>query len=992
MNRSLALALVVLAALGAVLWLRTAEERREVGPVATPANSTTERNDSALEAALTSEADTEREEAQAAAQQRESARSDAAEDVGLAFGRVVDALRSPAAAVEIELHIDGRVHARSVSSERGEFALRGAPLVEPTSSMVVARAADGTLARRVVTLGPERLPRYVRRSLDPRGVNCSLMVLAHVHTLEVDVSGAGGEVTLRATSVTQHSLPLANATLVGDGRVQLSGLPAGLVRIAATTRTHAGLAVVFLPDDRRVALSLAPNVSCAVEVVDARSGAPVAGAELGLNELWEAPISFGSPLLTGGELHQSVPLERLPVLTDDAGFARIDGLRAGARYELSARAKGYLDAPGLPGLRSRTSLALKLDGVTRIELQPVGARTVRWPIETNTVPPPPESAEVELRFAPGMQFGADDTKVVALGRMRGAELVVENISCAGQYLGRAPDGSLAALYVSEQSDVGRATHFERPRAIDVTVRSAAGALVEGVTVQPRNQGNNPLGDFVHTNAAGFARLEGLYPQLVDVYVHDPLEPQRSILAGSADLREGDGRVEFTLAARFEAIASVSVDGAARLPAEFTCSPPPREELAATGELRFELALPATGEATTVSLSAPGFASASAKVTPTRDGTPARFRLELVSTGELHVRVNRASDEPVELALEQFSAKSNEWTAPQGMLARTSLRVPNGPAGGFRFAGLSVGRWRVFDRVSGSISSEAELSSAMLGAQVDLSIVPEQWIRGRVVGPPDIDFAQVRVLVDGAPVRSPQRALAPGDAPPTGAAVDADGGFEVRVPGDREVVVRPWHPWLAPSAASVLRTRNGREDVELELIAGRELRLPIANAELLARSHLRIAAFESGAESGPTRWLHATVTDGVARSGELGPGTWNLWVDAGDDWAPLRLERVRIDERGATLEPLQFTHGSSLRVRVLTPEGASPPRLFVSAMHSSEPKFWRSLNSNGESEVVLRGLCAGRFSVSVNAIMGDHSRPARELEFDGVGEVTIDWTP
>lgn len=991
MNRVLVLALVVLAALGAVLWLRTGEERREVGPVAPPPNSAKERNDSALEAAATSETETAREEAQAAAPQPESARSHAAEDVGLAFGRVVDALRSPAAAVEIELHIDGRVHARGVSSERGEFALRGAPLVEPISSMVVARAADGTLARRVVTLGPERLPRYVPRSRDPRGEDCGVIVLLPVHTLEVDVSGADGEVTLRATSSASPALLLATATLVGDGRVQLHDLPAGLVRVDAISTTQVGLAQALVPNDKRVALVLAPTVTAAVEVVDVRSGAPIAGAELGLSELRRIPMTFESRQITTEEYYGTFPLRRPAVLTDDAGFARLDGLRAGARYELSARAKGYLDAPGPPGLRSRTSLALKLDGVTRLELQPVGARTVRWPIETKTVPPPPESAEVELRFAPGMHLGGD-FGVVARGRMRGAELVVENLSFAGNYLGRAPDGSLAALYVSEESDLGRTTHFERPRAIDVTVRSAAGALVEGVTVQARNQGNNPLGDFVRTNAAGFARLEGLYPQLADVYVHDPLEPQRAILAGSADLREGDGRVEFTLAARFEAIASVSVDGAARLPAEFTCSPPQREELAATGELRFELALPAAGEAAAVSLSAPGFASTSAKVTPTRDGTPARFRLELVSTGELHVRVNRATDEPVELALEQFSAKSSEWTAPQGMLARTSLRVPNGPAGGFRFAGLSAGRWRVFDRVSGSISSEAELSSAVLSAQVELSILPEQWIRGRVVGPPDIDFAQVRVLVDGAPVRKPQRALAPGDAPPTGAAVDADGGFEVRVPGDREVVVRPWHPWLAPSAASVLRTRNGREDVELELIAGRELRLPIANVELLARSHLRIAAFEAGAESGPTRWLHATVLDGVARSGELTPGTWDLWVDAGDDWAPLRLERVRIDDGGAALEPLQFTHGSSLRVRVLTPEGASPPRLYVSAMHSSEPKFWRSVNSNGEPEVVLRGLCAGRFSVSVNAIMGDHSRPARELEFDGVGEVTIDWTP
>jgi hypothetical protein len=992
MNRVLVLALVVLAALGAVLWLKTGEERREVGPVAPPPNSAKDRNESALETAITSGADTEREEAQAAAQRLESERSDAADNVGLAFGRVVDALRLPAAAVEIELHVDGRVHARSVTSERGEFELRGAALVDPISSMVLARAADGTLARRVVTLGPERLPRYVARSRGARGENCGVLVLLPVHTLEVDVSGADGEVTLRATSSASPALLLATATLVGDGRVQLNDLPAALVRVEATSTTHVGLAQALVPVDRRVSLVLEPTVSCAVEVVDARSGAPIASAELGLSELRRIPMTFESRQITTEEYPATFPLQRPAVLTDDAGFARFDGLRAGARYELSARAAGYLDAPGPPGLRSKTSLTLKLDGVTRIELQPGGARTVRWPIETRSVPPPPEGAEVEVRFAPGMQLGADDTKVVALGRMRGAELVVENISFAGQYLGRAPDGSLAALYVSEESDVGRATHFERPRAIDVTVRSAAGALVEGVTVQARNQGNNPLGEFVRTNAAGFARLGGLYPQLVDVQLYDPLEPQRSTLAGSADLREGDGRVEFTLAARFEAIASVSVDGAARLPAEFTCSPPPREELPATGELRFELASPAAGEAAAVSLSAPGFASASAKVTPTRDGTPARFRLELVSTGELHVRVNRATDEPVELALEQFSAKSNEWSAPQGMLARTSLRVPNGAAGGFRFAGLSVGRWRVFDRVSGSISSEAELSSAVLSAQVELSIVPEQWIRGRVVGPPDIDFARVRVLVDGAPVRKPQRALAPGDAPPTGAAVDADGGFEVRVPGDREVVVRPWHPWLAPSAASVLRTRNGREDVELELVAGRELRLPIANAELLARSHLRIAAFESGAESGPTRWLHATVTDGVARSGELGPGTWNLWVDAGDDWAPLRLERVRIDERGATLEPLQFTHGSSLRVRVLTPDGASPPRLFVSAMHSSEPKFWRSLNSNGESEVVLRGLCAGRFSVSVNAIMGDHSRPARELEFDGVGEVTIDWTP
>jgi len=987
MNKVLVFALVVLAALGAALWLRTSEQQRAVSPVATLQSAANERNDTALQAAKTSPADTAREAAQTAAQQLESASSDGAEEVGLVFGRVVDALRSPATDVKIELHVDGRVHARSVSSARGEFVLRGAALPGATSCLVLARAEDGTLARRDVALGRDLTERYFPRLRDGRGVDCGVLVLLPAHTLDVDVSGADGEVMLRATSMKGSSQLLARAALVGDGRVQLKDLPAGLLRIEASSPTRAGHAQAFVPDDKMVALVLAPTVSGAVEVVDARSGAPVAGAEIQLSELRRVPISFASPSFATEEPYESVALERPPLRTDDAGFARVDGLRAGARYELSVRADGYAAAPGRRG----SSLALQTDGVTRVELQPGAGRTVRWPIETKVIPPPPEGATVELRFAPGVQFGGEEN-VVARGGMRGGELVVDAVVSSGPYLGRAPDGALAWLYVDERSDVGRPTAFEPARSIDVTVRSAAGALVEGVLVQARNQGNNPLSDFVRTNAAGFARLEGLQPQLVDVQLFDPLETQRAILAGSADLREGDGRVEFTLVARFEALASVTVDGAVRLPAEFTCSPSPREELAASGELRFELALPAAGEAATVSLSAPGFANTSAKVTPTRDGTPARFRFELVSTGELHVRVNRATNEPVDLALEQFSAKSNEWTAPQGSLARTNLRIPNGPAGGFRFAGVPVGRWRVLDRVSGSLSSEAELSSAVLRAQAELSIGPERWVRGRVVGPPDINFAQVRVLVDGAPVRNPQRALAPGDAPPTGAAVDADGSFEVRVPGDREVVVRPWHPWLAPSAASVLRARNGREDVELELVAGRELRLPIANIELRARTHLRIAAFDAGADLGPTRWLHATVTDGVARSGELAPGTWDLWVDAGDDWAPLRRERVRIDDGGAALEPLQFTHGSSLRVRVLTPEGASPPRLFVSAMHSSEPKFWRSLNSNGESEVVLRGLCAGRFSVSVNAIMGDLSRPARELEFDGVGEVTIDWTP
>jgi hypothetical protein len=155
---------------------------------------------------------------------------------------------------------------------------------------------------------------------------------------------------------------------------------------------------------------------------------------------------------------------------------------------------------------------------------------------------------------------------------------------------------------------------------------------------------------------------------------------------------------------------------------------------------------------------------------------------------------------------------------------------------------------------------------------------------------------------------------------------------------------------------------------------------------------RVGAYALGEAPDKLTWLTHTRTRNSARAYELARGVWTLWIDPGDGWAPIRMERVEIGERGATVGPLELTRGSTLRVRAPADATGSRPHLYVSAALNGAPPFSRVLQSQGEPEVLLSGLCSGVYTVRIFDALSTDVGAARQIELDGVSDVTIDWTP
>ena len=259
--------------------------------------------------------------------------------------------------------------------------------------------------------------------------------------------------------------------------------------------------------------------------------------------------------------------------------------------------------------------------------------------------------------------------------------------------------------------------------------------------------------------------------------------------------------------------------------------------------------------------------------------------------------------------------------------------------------------------------------------------------GIVETPDPSDLERVRVLVESGTETAPDDWL-PGSEPPKGAWL-RDNGFKIRVRNDRESTITAWHPWLVPAADSgTVRVRGGRDGVVLELVLGDELQLPAPQLKPSYRTRIARYAADSPAKGAPLAWHNAPLIDGTIRCA-IPAGRWTLWVDPGREFAPLVLNHVAID--GSTrIEEAKFSSGSTLRISVLVPEGTDTPRIYVSAKSSGVPQLLRSLNSDGESPVLLSGLEAGRYTLYMGAVMGDLERPpTREIEVDGVSDLDLE---
>ena len=909
------------------------------------------------------------------------------------LGRVVDERRMPVAGAQVALEGAAATLSQMVSAADGRFECLA--LLSPDEpggrSSLVARDEHGRAAVSELHLPRARPGELVE-------ADAGTLVLLPAQALGVRVLRAGSPAAGAVVRVALSHARITGGEYETDerGELQLEALPFGAVHLEASLEGYRGATRVFVPEEESATIELEPMGAALVLVVDAESGLGVPDAELEIREVYGVPAALPSdPQRTFENEHLSMrPWSGEAPTTDAQGRARIEGLAPGVSYTLDVRAKNHEPFPRRPASGARLEPGGEL---VRVELEPYLLRPVRWQVVAGEVPVPPDGATIQLRHRAGSYSRGNEPPLPASGRMQGTVLVIDEIAGNASLIGQAPDGSLARLWAGEDDEFGAETSFRRPRRIEVLVHDAARAPVAGATVQARNQGNNAVGEPAVTDAEGRAVLENLYGGLVQVHVSPPGQAgSRGTSMGSVDLELGDGQLDVTLSTPKlkRARLSIRIDGRSQLPARFRLRGRSAvhviEELPERGELLLELAQGAGDAPVTVYLNAVGFAQASAEFDLSRDRSEPFATIELVRSTVLVARVTPPAEGYVSIMPQRFDEEQGAWEQASELRVFNGRYRANGPGGSFVFTGLSPGRWRVIDERSGVASSEALVEPGDREVTVELDLASIEWVSGRVEVPDPADPAElarvrVRVVEAGA---APVAGWRPGSEPPEGVQ-PRDGEFRVRVPADREVTVVAWHPWLVPAADSGrLTLRGGREGVVLKLVEGDQLRLPAPQLDPRSQA-LRIARYAdtSEAEGQPLEWHHAVLVDGVLRCA-LPRGRWTLLVEPAADHAPLVLRAVEIE--GVTdLPAAVFPAGSTLRVRVIAPEGSAAPRIYVHAERLGAPVYDRSINSGGEELVLVTGLGPGRYRVSMNLIMGRRSLPDQELEVDGVSDVELE---
>ncbi len=902
----------------------------------------------------------------------------------LVRGRVVDDRRFPVAGARVELCIPGVESPAVTSGSDGRFELEAA-IAEPPGETGCVRAHDGAGRAGLTHLWV--LP--LAKEGEQVEVEAGAVVLLEACSLRVRVlDGSAPSPGARIRIAVDHARTFAGeAQADSAGVVVLDALSRGVVHLDASSKGKAGHVRAFVPEETETVVELTPLRTVEVLVVDKKSGVGVAGAKL---EVWcQFPVPMAlpdeePPLGIGSQEYWFVrPLQSLACTTDAQGQAVVDGLAPSGRFELHVRARGCPPDQAIPIPGPSLDETVQ---TLRVELERA-TRTVRWPVIAGEVGVPPDGSAIELRHAPGMFGREEEPEPPPPGRMENATLVVEDIA-GRSFIAETPDGAVAGLWVDEDSEIGRETSFRRPRTIEVFIHDAAGEAVAGAVAIARNQGNNDLCAEVATDAGGRAVLRSLFGALAEVYVGAPGErPQQA--AGSVDLALGDGRVEATLPATMSGRLRLIIDGRAELPARFQVGGARVvEEFPDRGELSLSFSAAKSGGAMKLWVRAPGFLPAGAEFVLPADGSEAFAQIELVRGAVLVARVAQSPGDRASIVPERFDETSQAF-APERKLGFQGFNYPNGPDGSFVFSGLSPGRWRVVDEQSGLASTQAEFFPGDREARVELDLRSLTWVSGRVDVPDPAELARVVVLVEGTDATPPLRQWLPGQEPPQGT-YTRDGGFRVPVPGDRTVKIVPWHPWLVPAVdGGTIDVREGREGVVLRLVQGDEVRLPVPQLGASSRARsLRVGRYSGDASGEPIEWRNAPIVDGVARFATP-RGTWTLWIDAGEDFAPLVLRNIAVE--GVTeLAPAALERGSTIRVRLFVDPGMAAPRIYVSAFHLGAPAYHRARNSRGESEVVLAGLGPGRFRVSASATMGRQTIPERELDLDGRSEISLDF--
>lgn len=912
-------------------------------------------------------------------------------------GRALSEAGEPIAKPVVEAVVPDGIYVDGVGDDDGTFALpvflaygHGA-----LHAFLEARAADGRLARKEFVIRDDR--RFNGWSHRTRLDVGDLVLRAPLHLDVVVESPAGTPVVAEVYAA--HADPAwAVARVVAatgkDGRGRLVGLTAEPHRIVAVAPGYGRVGTTATPgepDAAPVRLVLRAERRIDVTVIDDDQQQPSARAEVEVLGLVDVSRPLGFVAL--------VPAVAIAV-TDTTGHAVLEGFGADDEVALTARdeeaskesRRGPRPATGATLVTRGQSFVVVPRGETAITLHLSSRRTVEWPVTAAEVPVPPDGTVIRLVNPAGSGLRGDDLPTE--GRMVNGRLVVEGCPTSLYYgEARTPDDAVARLYAEPQRAVGEPIRFERGRRVEVILKHPDGSPAVGFRIQFRQEGNNPVGNAV-TDADGRAVLDGQQGWFRTAWLDEGESPWAAAPLGSADLRKSDGLIEAVLPAMREAIVRLVADTPIDLPNVFVAVNGPNATVLARDPARNELRIRwrphaatelghAPGRKPGLEVTASGFLPATEEIP---DGELPVVSVELHRSAALTVAL--LPPKPAMLVmLQRYSAETRRWTTVAESDVGGAYRFGISDDGRGVISRIEPGRYRWVHALSGSVSAPVDVAG---GGSVEstLDLTKVAVVKGRVLGPSEEPMRGIGVLRIGDP-DVPGWQLHSGRR--TGSYTDAEGRFEIRVPGNGPVRLTTERGSSVPAPADGdIEVTGGRDDVVLRVVRGasavvrfnRELSSdPSPQRVLLFRGEPVVeSAFAApGLLEGPRLRFSGFV-----------PGRYTVWIDSAP-YAPTVLRGVDLRDGENDLGQVTVSSGTTVVLKVLTKEGALPPMLeFLGSsveQPNGAPMYFRRSQSSG-TDVRLTGFAAGRIRVYTWA-QGVPRGIDRTLDVDGTGEVQLE---
>ncbi len=902
-------------------------------------------------------------------------------------GVVLDARRLPVSGATVTFYSTDESPRVEITDEGGHFTFLARRFAGD-------RFIGGLLAQHS-ELGAAISPVHAQAELDV--VEIGPLVLSEEHPLEVVVTRDGqpaAGVLLHLAGRMAHpamsfeAVPLGAHVTDQRGQLSLGPFPAGRFLARAAAGSAAGSVWIDLPVRRSApaTIELLEAAVLEVEVTDARSGRPVEGVWLDLQEGHSLEKNSYFQFLLG---HAHVPR------TDAQGRARIEGLLPHSRISVRPRAVGYPE-PWRWGWKWSVAWQNLQPGVNELQLKITPWRRLSWPIEPGDAPIPPEGATIRLVRAPS-SFNVRSPPPE--GRIERGHLVVDRWPAEfGGGLAIAPDGSVAQVSARSDRDEGPPIRFRPPLWLEVVVKREGGTAVEGATVQLRESAGGDLHAEGVTDARGVARL-GPFSQGGGTVVlkWGDAGPIGGYAAGKPDWSRDPARLDVVLGPEVDVVARVLCDGKLELPAAYEITTTGRssrpvrpEESPHTGELRFRLHFRANESEIRLNCRAIGYGVQTIRVRRPSEPGPVSMTISLRSGPPVVVRVRVPPDGAYNLVAQKTGGRSWYGAPEIGFTSAHAAEFQGAAA--HTLQGLAKGTWRVVDTYSGIATESFSVTEESRGLELKLDLSQTRWLEGQVVAPEGTDLSEARVIRDGtglSPALTDRGFRRIGSM--QGWRVAPDGGFRVRIPGDRGVTVQAWHPRLSPhpQTGTVRGTMFGGP-VNLELSAADSA---VLRFDRSIPGPVDVRAFR-GAPQGKPAWKDSIHPDGDVDRIHLSKvpiGTWTFWIHIAG-YLPLVLDGVTVAKGRNDLGFHRLSTGSRISLRFVGGKDKPWVPFTVFAGPFSGPSYVQRASVRQRKRIVLSGFVPGRTQVWIHYGPNGPTRPAPltvELEPDEEKELIFD---